>query len=146
MLLANLVLTMALAADESSRFHLLESQLTVATQVGTEPASKKCPSLYPKVAPQPPEPLSTPLPDAALKKSLAEAFGGRTRASACVYGVQGVRRQDPRYGMRQLTLEVAPPLAPQGRLRLLLRTVVSRFETMHDVGHNNAEVYAGVSY
>ena len=91
-----------------------------------------------------PEALSSPIPDAALKKSLAEAFGGRTRMSTCVYGVQGVRRHDPRFGMRQFTLEVAPPL--RARLRLMLRTVVGRFDTIHDLRHNNAEVYAGVSY
>jgi hypothetical protein len=60
--------------------------------------------------------------------------------------VQGVRRQDPRYGMRQVTLEVPAPIAPQAPLRSILRTVVGRFETMHDLHHNNAEVYAGISY
>ncbi len=144
MLYAKLVLTLALAVDDGSRFHLLESQLAVASESRPMASDKKCPSLYPKVAPSAPEPLGTPVPDAALKKSLAEAFGGRTRASACVYGVQGVRRQDPRYGMRQVTLELTPP--SRAPVRFLLRTVVGRFETMHDLRHNNAEIYAGVSY
>lgn len=139
-------MTLSLAASEDGRFQLLESRLRLADQARTAPASTTCLTLYPKVAPPAPAAMATPTPDASLKKSLADAFGGRGRATACVYGVSGVRRQDPRYGMRQITLELAPPLASPGPLRLMLRTVFERFEPMRAVGRNNAEVYAGISY
>ncbi len=141
-LFASLVMTVSLAASEDARFHLLESQLRVADQARAAPASTTCLTLYPKVAPPAPAAMATPAPDVSIKKSLADAFSGRGRATACVYGASGVRRQDPRFGMRQITLELATPLASPGPLRLMLRTVVERFA----MGRNNAEVYAGISY
>ena len=144
MLLAKLVLTLALAAADNPRFHLLDGELTVAPVALSGTASKKCPSLFPKMTPPIATPLATPAPDAALKKTIADAFAGRTRATACIYSLQGVRRHDPRFGMRQVTLELTPPV--QAPVHLLLRTVVGRFEPMHDLRHNQAEVYAGLSY
>lgn len=141
MLVAKLLLTAVLALDESPRFRLVNGHLEPPVALTSQPASKRCTTLFPTPK-APPAPFVVPRPDAAVKKSLAEAFGGgRLRGSTCVYGPQGVRRQDPRYGMQDLTVQVAPPLWGGGRARLLLRTVLPRYQEL-----GVPEFYAGVGY
>lgn len=139
MLVAKLLLTAVLAADESPRFSLLDSRLEPPVALTTRSTGKKCPTLYPAVKQVT---FAAPPPDAAVKKSLADAFGGsRLQGSTCVYGLQGVRRQDPRYGMQDLTVQVKPPIWGGGGARLLLRTVLPRYQEL-----GVPEFYAGVGY